>query len=103
MGRYLELKAEKERIEREMEEARKAELDAIIGNMRTRISEYSLTPQDLFPGIRLSDVTIRSVRSRAEPKYRDPASGKTWSGRGNMPVWLVDFVKGGGDIETMRI
>lgn len=23
------------------------------------------------------------------PKYRDPVSGKTWSGRGHAPAWIV--------------
>lgn len=25
----------------------------------------------------------------AEPKYRDPQSGKTWSGRGYPPAWIA--------------
>ncbi|GAB3543427.1 hypothetical protein GCM10027343_16810 [Noviherbaspirillum agri] len=28
-----------------------------------------------------------SASSPLTPKYRDPASGKTWSGRGNRPKW----------------
>jgi DNA-binding protein H-NS len=30
----------------------------------------------------------KDVRTKAAPKYRDPASGKTWSGRGRTPRWL---------------
>jgi DNA-binding protein H-NS len=29
------------------------------------------------------------VRGPQAPKYRDPKSGKTWSGRGPAPAWLV--------------
>ncbi|KXU85214.1 hypothetical protein CR51_40970 [Caballeronia megalochromosomata] len=29
------------------------------------------------------------VRGRQEPKYRDPQSGATWSGRGKAPAWLA--------------
>jgi DNA-binding protein H-NS len=28
-----------------------------------------------------------SASTPVAPKYRDPASGKTWSGRGNRPKW----------------
>ena len=37
-------------------------------------------------------------RAPAEPKYRDPATGNTWCGRGKRPGWM-----NGGDIEQYRI
>ncbi len=37
------------------------------------------------------------VRRPAVPKYVDPASGSTWSGRGRMPLWMKSHVEGGGD------
>ncbi|HEY3537557.1 MAG TPA: H-NS family nucleoid-associated regulatory protein [Trinickia sp.] len=30
------------------------------------------------------------VRGPQAPKYRDPATGATWSGRGRAPAWLAD-------------
>jgi len=30
------------------------------------------------------------VRGPQVPKYRDPATGATWSGRGRVPAWLAD-------------
>lgn len=46
---------------------------------------------------RMDDVR-RLVRSESElkgrkvkAKYRDPKSGKTWSGRGQTPVWLRTY------------
>jgi len=32
-----------------------------------------------------------------EPKYKDPATGKTWSGRGKKPAWVI------GDKEQYKI
>lgn len=30
------------------------------------------------------------LKGRAlDPKYKDPATGKTWAGRGKIPKWLV--------------
>jgi DNA-binding protein H-NS len=27
---------------------------------------------------------------KVEPKYRDPVSGATWTGRGITPKWIID-------------
>ena len=35
-------------------------------------------------------------RSSVKPKYRDPNSGKTWSGRGNAPKWYSAHIAAGG-------
>ena len=40
-------------------------------------------------GLTLSQVFFAGRTNRAEPKYRDPKTGKTWSGRGGKPKWLV--------------
>jgi DNA-binding protein H-NS len=36
---------------------------------------------------KVEDAKKSTVRSAA-PKYRDPKSGRTWSGRGRMPRWI---------------
>ena len=36
-----------------------------------------------------------SKGSSVKPKYRDPATGDTWSGRGRMSGWLAAKVKAG--------
>jgi len=41
--------------------------------------------------------------SKAPPKYKDPESGKTWTGRGKPPNWVRDHVNGGGDKEDFLI
>jgi DNA-binding protein H-NS len=37
------------------------------------------------------------------PKYRNPLTAETWSGRGKRPRWLVAAVKSGHQIEEFRI
>ena len=37
------------------------------------------------------------------PKYRNPQTSETWSGRGKRPRWLVAAVKSGRKIEEFRI
>jgi len=38
-----------------------------------------------------------------KPKYRDPATGETWSGRGRMALWLKHKQDAGEDIEKYRL
>ena len=33
--------------------------------------------------------------AKVSAKYRDPESGKTWSGRGMAPVWIREYEKAG--------
>jgi DNA-binding protein H-NS len=40
---------------------------------------------------------------RVLPKYRNPQTSETWSGRGKRPRWLVAAIKSGRKIEEFRI
>lgn len=73
--------------------ARKAELDAqiaqaqaeakaeAVAEARALIQEYGLTAADVFP-------PSKTKGSVGAPKYRDPATGATWTGRGKPPNWI---------------
>lgn len=73
--------------------ARKAELDAQIAQAqaerkaegiaqaRALIQEHGLTAADVFP-------PAKSKGSVGAPKYRDPDTGATWTGRGKPPNWI---------------
>jgi DNA-binding protein H-NS len=40
---------------------------------------------------------------RVLPKYRNPVTSETWSGRGKTPRWLVAAIKTGRKIEDFKI
>ena len=40
---------------------------------------------------------------RVVPKYRNPLTSETWSGRGKQPRWLVAAIKTGHKIEDFKI
>src|SRR5215475_8965068 len=40
---------------------------------------------------------------RVLPKYRNPQTSETWSGRGKRPRWLVAAMKSGRKIEEFRL
>jgi len=50
---------------------------------------YRLTQQDIFGGARAPKKDKSEVtKAKVVAKYRDPVSGKEWSGRGLAPRWL---------------
>jgi DNA-binding protein H-NS len=47
--------------------------------------------QHLPPGRKgASTFPRKAVRQPAPPKYQDPKTGATWSGRGRQPLWMTD-------------
>ena len=66
----------------------KAKADTLAGWMED-VSEGDHVVLDYVPG--------------AGPKYRDPASGSTWTGRGRRPAWVVALEASGKSLDSCRI
>jgi DNA-binding protein H-NS len=87
MSTYLELRAHAAAVLQQAEEARQAELQTVIREIRERVAEYGLTPEQVFGRKR----GLRAPSTAGlPPKYRDPQTGATWSGRGRTPNWIKD-------------
>lgn len=79
----------------------KARNKEVIETVRALIAKHGLTAEDI--GLEAaSPVTVGRGRRRSAatatrkgaaavgvPKYRDPKSGKTWTGRGKPPSWIA--------------
>jgi len=46
---------------------------------------------------------VKRAKAVLAPKYRDPNSGKTWSGRGLQPLWFRDALNSGKRPEELEI
>jgi DNA-binding protein H-NS len=87
MSQYAELKAQIARLQAQADEARRTELSNVIEEIRGKIAEYGLTAQDL--GFAVAARRGRPPKKAPlPPKYQDPKSGNTWSGRGKPPKWI---------------
>lgn len=86
MSTLKELIAKKDALELQIAEARKSEISEAIAKVHTIVSEYGLTADEIFPSgkVRVKGTTGTKVA----PKYKDPVSGKTWTGRGMEPKWI---------------
>lgn len=98
MASYKELKAKAEDLMRQAEAARKAETAAVIADIKVKMAEYGITLSDIG-GAAKKLGTRKSVAA----KYRHPATGETWSGRGRPPHWLVDEVAKGKKREEFLV
>lgn len=98
MSTYQELKAEAEELLRQAEVARKAETAAAIAEIKAKMADYGITVADLGGAAK-----TRSSRIAAPIKYRNPATGATWSGRGRPPHWLAEELAKGRKREEFLI
>lgn len=86
MNSYKELLKQKEALEQQIHEARKRELSDAVARVRALVSEYELTAEDVFPPARAGRGS--GSGAKVAPKYRDPSTGQTWTGRGKAPKWI---------------
>ena len=78
-----ELQEQKAALDAQIEAARKAEKKAAIAEIDRLMREF---------GIETYTVKAKPAHALAgakiAPKYKDPVSGATWTGRGKKPVWF---------------
>ena len=87
MSQYAELKAQIAKLQEQADEARRKEVTNVIAEIKQKITEFGLSAHDLG----FAEAARRGrppKKAPLPPKYQDPKSGKTWSGRGKPPTWI---------------
>jgi DNA-binding protein H-NS len=89
MATYKQLTAQLEKLHKEVAVAREKEIEQAIADIKEKVAEYGITAEELGftskrPAGRKAGPAAVSV-----PKYRNPKTGETWSGRGRAPGWLA--------------
>lgn len=82
MTEYQTLLAQKAELEAQIAAAQAERKAEGIAQARALIAEYGLTAADVFPA-------AKPKGSVGVPKYRDPGTGATWTGRGKPPNWIL--------------
>ncbi len=82
-------------IEKAFAEKQEKQKASVLDEISALVSKGGITAQDLAKhlGFKLAGADSEkapraSKGQKVPPKYRDPATGKTWSGRGVKPKWL---------------
>ncbi len=85
---YEELQAKIADLQAQAAKVKEEEKEQAIGMPRTMISAYGITARDLGLDKAPKVKTGPKPGNKVAAKYRDPASGATWSGRGKTPRWI---------------
>jgi DNA-binding protein H-NS len=80
---YDALLAQRESLDRQIAQAKRAERSAMIRRILESMAAYSISVGELATAARCKR------RKPAEVLYRDPHSGATWTGRGKPPRWIA--------------
>jgi len=98
MASLQDLLDRKAALEREIEATRRQERTEAITQVKALMSQYGLSVSDLSTkGAAKSSGAGKGAKVAI--KYRNTATGDTWSGRGLQPKWLKAALAAGRKIE----
>jgi DNA-binding protein H-NS len=97
-----ELLAQKAAIEKQIAEAQREERSSAIAQVKSLMAQH---------GLSLADLSSRGPAASRGPKtggkvaakYRNAATGDTWSGRGLQPKWLKAALASGKKLSDFTI
>lgn len=103
-----DLEAEIKTLIAEKEKTKRAEL---VAEFQKRAEDAGIAIADilpLFPSAPVQHAEKPKGRGTGKrgvvaPKYRNPADGTTWSGRGRQPAWVQALIANGGRLEDVLI
>ncbi|MDQ6628921.1 MAG: H-NS histone family protein [Pseudomonadota bacterium] len=102
MATLHELMAQKEAIERQIDQTKKQQRGDAVAKVHALMSEYGLTLADL--GAKQSGKPKSGGSAGKVPaKYRNTSTGETWSGRGLQPRWLKAALASGKKIGDFTV
>lgn len=87
MSTYKELIEQRAALELKIKQAREQELGEAIAKVKELVANFDLAPKDIFSR---NSHKRAGESNRVQPKYRNPMTGETWTGRGKAPKWIKD-------------
>ena len=99
MANLSELLAQRVALEKLISQTQRDEREKAIGQIHTLMAEYGLTPADL--GKRAAKKG--SAGKKVAAKYRNKATGDSWSGRGLQPRWLKAALSAGKKLSDFAV
>jgi len=99
-----EAEAHVNELRKQMEAQRKGERTQAIAAAKELIKTHELNALELgFSGKASAKRVTTDKRNSVAPKYQDPETGKTWTGRGKTPAWLSSQLASGRDKQEFLI
>ncbi len=104
MSSLQELLAQRAEIEKKIADVQRETRADAVAKVRALMSEFGLSAADIAgrsPAVRVAGVGKPTGKVAA--KYRNAATGETWTGRGLQPKWLKAAMAGGAKLEEFTI
>lgn len=98
MATLQELLAQRAELDAKIEQTKDSVRSDAVAKVKSLMSEYGLT---------IADINMRTPKvakvSKVAVKYRNQATGETWSGRGLQPKWLKAAITGGATLQEFHV
>lgn len=102
MSTLKELLNQKAELDKAIESTRKQELANAIAQVRSLMQEYGITVADIS-GKSSTRAPSASKGGKVAAKYRNAATGESWSGRGLQPKWLKAALASGRQLSDFAV
>ena len=93
------LEKEIQRLQKQAAALEQKQRVPVINDLIRTMREYDITPEEIAeayaskrrgPSKRAAKAAVTGTRAPVPPKYRNPETGATWSGRGKAPRWVTE-------------
>lgn len=101
MQTLQQLLDQKAALEKQIEVTRKETKADAIARVKSIMAEFGLSTSDLGGKSTTKFSPIKG--SKVAAKYRNPATGDSWSGRGLQPRWLKAALASGSKVEDFEV
>jgi DNA-binding protein H-NS len=110
VAQKAELDKQKADLEKQIADALKAERAGVINQIKGLMASHGITLADLSSRVGRPPKAAAAAGAAPEggtrkvaPKYRDPDTGDTWSGRGLKPKWLTAALESGRTLDDFAL
>jgi DNA-binding protein H-NS len=103
MPSLQDLLAQRAEIEKKIADVQREERSNAINKVKSLMAEFGLTAADIAGKAPAPRVAGTKPVSKVAPKFRNAATGETWSGRGLQPKWLKAALAGGAKLADFTI
>ncbi len=98
MASLKDLLAQRAALDEQIAQTKDKERSEAVSKVKSLMSEY---------GLSVADLSMRAPKaaktSKVAAKYRNKATGETWSGRGLQPKWLKAAIAGGAKLDDFHV
>lgn len=103
MSSLQDLLAQRAEIEKKIADVQREERNNAVAKVRAMMSEFGLTAADIAGKAPTVRATAAKPTGKVAAKYRNAATGESWTGRGLQPKWLKSALAAGAKIEDFAL